>query len=240
LSPTVLRVASLNLAACLIITGCASTPPLEAPAKHLPAFANEAETDDTEEVDGADEYVEICVRKTTLVRTAYQPCEDDEKGYTWWFVPMSGKVPAIGKKPKYGNSDEPSGDRYRAPAKGGKGRSVMTLDDKDRIEICVKKRTRIRFPDSRCDDEDNGYVWYYLLLSRQVPAVGKKATNGSFRESVHSELFRARPSGGKGRKIAITEPDEVPETEDPDVEDPVIDTEPDDMDSHTRRPGRRR
>ncbi|MFC4013539.1 hypothetical protein ACFOY2_40365 [Nonomuraea purpurea] len=128
---------------------------------------------------------------------------------------MNKTVPAIGKRPKYGNFDEPSGEIYRAPAKGGRGKHVMTPDDQDSVEICVRKRTRIRVRDTRCDDEDSGYVWYYIPLSRKVPAVGKKAATGSFRESMYGETFRADPGGGKGRKIKTEAPDT--DTDDPDV-----------------------
>ncbi len=62
-------------------------------------------TSDEEDVDES-EYVEICVRKTTLVRAEYQPCDDEVKGYAWYFVPMTAKVPAIGKKARAGTFDE--------------------------------------------------------------------------------------------------------------------------------------
>ncbi|WP_188194547.1 hypothetical protein [Nonomuraea sp. SYSU D8015] len=121
----------------------------------------------------------------------------------------------------------------------------MTLRDQDLIEICVKKRTRLRVSDARCDDEDDGYAWYYLLLSRQIPGVGKKAMNGSFRASDYSTTYRARPGGGKGRKVAFDPDDEDVDstvTDDTDTDSTFDDTDFDsDPDFHHRKtPGRTR
>lgn len=217
MSPTVLRVAALSVAALLMATGCGGTRLEAKPPSPQPSGDYSETTDDDEQGPAKDDeqgpaaYVEICVRKTSLVRAEYQPCDDEVQGYTWYFVPMTAKVPAVGKRPGTGMSVEPFGVDYRAPRRGGKGRRVMTFLNQDVIQICVKKRTRTRVPDAHCVADEKGYAWYYLLLSRQIPAVGLMAVNGSFRSSEYSATFRARPGGGKGRKVAFKPRDEVSE-----------------------------
>ncbi|MFI6920805.1 hypothetical protein ACIBIZ_12705 [Nonomuraea spiralis] len=73
----------------------------------------------------------------------------------------------------------------------------------DRVEVCVRKATRVRAADKHCENDRSGYGWYYLLLSRQIPAVGKKAAKGSFFSNENSAWFRARPRGGKGSKAIV-------------------------------------
>ncbi|MGP4099450.1 hypothetical protein [Nonomuraea sp. KM90] len=199
MSPTALRTSSLGLA-LLLVTGCAG-PPEE--------FVPEAVWEETDEDEGTEvDRAEICVRKATLVRAADQLCDDNNPGHVWYYVPLTAKIPAVGKKAGSGTFDA-SDLPYRVSEKGGTGEDIVIADDEmDRIEICVRKQTRIRVRDGRCDDGDTGYEWYYFPPDRQVPAVGKKAVNGSFHRSDYSETFRARPYGGKGRKVMLEPPDD--------------------------------
>jgi hypothetical protein len=217
--------------------GCAPGPPAAKPALPEPTRGSSATTRD----EGAGKYVEICVRKSTLVRTEYRPCDDEEKGYAWYFVPMTANVPAIGKKPGTGMSVEPSGVYYRAPEQGGKGIQVMIFLNQDVVEICVKKRTRVRMPDAHCEREEKGYVWYYLLRSRQIPAVGTKAMKGSFRSSEYFRTFRARPAGGKGDRVAFEPRDESVDSEEPKTtRTPAPTKKPADTDAEEPEPTRTR
>lgn len=192
-----LRVASLGLMALLSATGCAE-PLEEGP---LPG------PDDATIV--AVHYVEICVRKTTLVRAEDQRCDDEKNGHAWYFVPMTAKVPAVGGKGRSGTFVEP-GDAspyfYRASRAGGEGEHGMALRDSSPIQICVNKRAQTRIPDVHCDEKDHGNAWYYLSRSRQIPAVGQKAANGSFRALLYGTIYRAPPGGGKGSEVAFASP----------------------------------
>ncbi|MEV4177332.1 hypothetical protein [Nonomuraea sp. NPDC049709] len=211
MSPTALRSSSLGLA-LILVTGCAG-PPEE--------FVPEAVWEETDEDEGTEaDRAEICVRKATLVRAADQLCDDEAKGHTWYYLPLTAKIPAVGKKARSGTFDGSFDFPFRVSEKGGKGEDILIADDEDRIEICVRKSTRIRVRDDLCDDEAGGHEWYVLPLSSQIPAVGRKAVNGSFRPSDHTETFRARPGGGKGSKIAVEPPD------DPGVTPPRTTTRP--------------
>jgi hypothetical protein len=215
--------ACLILVALLVSTGCASTSRTIEVAEESPSPWDDGitsgEDDEAEEVE---DQVEVCVRKSTSIRVDYQPCDDKEKGYVWRFLPITGKIPAVGKK--VGKGSDSTGSTYRAPAKGGKGRKIMISDDRDRIEICVREKTHVRVADTYCEDEESGYAWYYLLLSRQVPAVGKQAARGTYYMPVDSESRRARRAGGKGSKAAI---EEEPAEEDPADEEDPVDTDDD-------------
>ncbi|MGW2200280.1 hypothetical protein ACWCSH_49255, partial [Streptosporangium sp. NPDC001682] len=79
---------------------------------------------------------------------------------------------------------------------------MRIADVEDRVEVCVLKSSRIRFSDIRCDDGEKGYDWYYIRIDGHVPAVGKKAKDGSFR-TPYAEAHRARRNGGDAAKAAI-------------------------------------
>jgi hypothetical protein len=220
LSPTVLRIVCLSLV--VFVAGCAIETPVEEPTEISTGWSGYSPlmpSDDETAGDTTDK-VQLCVQKSTLVRAEYLPCDNDERGYKWYFMPIGKKIPAIGKKARGGSFTWPSGDLYRAPKKGGKGKAVMYVDDATRIQICVKQPSRVRVADTRCDDEDTGFGWYYLLLSRQVPAVGKKAELGSYYVSEYADTHRARRAGGKGRKVIVKdepiedEPEEIEDTDD--------------------------
>ncbi|WP_147267997.1 hypothetical protein [Spongiactinospora rosea] len=179
--------------------------------------------DDTESDD--ERFIEICVREKTRVRVGYRPCDDARPGYAWYFVPLSARVPATGTKAKKGSFEEPDDYSYRAPAKGGRGSAVMIQDIEDRVQVCVSKRTRVRVADVRCDDEKQGYSWYYIRIDGYAPAVGKKAEDGSFR-SPYTDAHRVRRKGGEAAEAAIRD-DDLEEDED------FEDTEPDVEDANT-------
>ncbi|MBT2233835.1 hypothetical protein [Nonomuraea sp. NEAU-A123] len=210
--PTALRLVFLFTAA-LLIAGCTTTTtPVDTetanPVAEQPVPQNSTEED--EEETG---YIEICVKKKTRVRVNYRPCDDAEPGIAWYFFPLTARIPATGSKAKRGSFKEPRGSGYRAPAKGGLGSDVMLTDVDDRVKVCVRKATRIRFANIRCDDGEKGYGWYYIRIDGSVPAMAKKADDGSFREP-YAEAYSARRSGGDAAKAAIGYQDpDAPEPE---------------------------
>ncbi|MFC4117372.1 MULTISPECIES: hypothetical protein [Nonomuraea] len=140
---------------------------------------------------------------------SYRSCDDALPGFALRYFPMgalSVHIPAAGEKTEDALTKMPDDYyyRYRAPEKGGQGRYEMTEVDYDpRVEICVRKATRIRVPDSRCTDKDPGHAWYYLRLSSHVPAVGRRAAGGSFMVP-NGDSYRARRNGGDGVDAAIS------------------------------------
>ncbi|MGW4640629.1 hypothetical protein ACWEN6_18990 [Sphaerisporangium sp. NPDC004334] len=169
------------------------------------------EPDDTGEA--ATGHIEICVTTKTRTRVNYRGCDDAQPAVTWYYLPLSARVPAVGSTAKRGSSKRPKGDLYRAPAKGGVGTKVMITDVEDRVEICVLRSTRIRFSEIRCDDGEKGYGWYYIRIDGRVPPVGKKAEDGSFRKP-YGDTYRARRRGGDAAEAAIDyEDSDTDETE---------------------------
>ncbi|MEV4374607.1 hypothetical protein AB0J71_46655 [Nonomuraea sp. NPDC049637] len=216
MSPTVLRLACISLAALLLAAGCSASPPAPEQAVQPPqAWSGDPSADSTDDVEEAEEdRVEVCVRKATSIRVDYQLCDDKEKGYARRLLPATARIPAIGRKVGKGTTGEYDGLTYRAPKKGGKGVTNMILDRDDRIEICVRKETRVRAADKHCENDRSGYGWYYLPLSRRIPAVGRKAAKGSYFSNEYSESFKARPSGGKGSKAMVVEEEPPAVTDD--------------------------
>ncbi|MEV4375647.1 hypothetical protein [Streptosporangium sp. NPDC049644] len=219
MSPIGLRLVCLATSA-FMVAGCTTTTsgstPGEAPVVPQPVreAAEGAESAEDEEAG----FVEICVAKRTRVRVNYRGCDDAQPGVTWYFLPLNVRVPATGSKAGRGSFKQPSGDSYRAPAKGGIGSKVRIADIEDRVEVCVLKSSRIRFSDIRCDDGEKGYDWYYIRIDGHVPAVGKQAEDGSFRPP-YAEAHRARRSGGDAARAAIGYEDpDMPEAEEEEEE----------------------
>ena len=187
----------------LLVAGCTTTtPPVDTetanPVAEQPATRNSTE----EEEDDAG-YIEICVKKKTNVRVNYRPCDDAQPGVTWYYFPLTARVTATGSKAKRGSFKRPRGDSsYRAPAKGGPASDVMIADVDDRVKVCVRKTARLRAANIRCDDGEKGYGWYYIRMDGSVPAMGKKAEDGSFREP-YGDTYTARSKGGDAAKAAI-------------------------------------
>ncbi|NUW34076.1 hypothetical protein HTZ77_21950 [Nonomuraea sp. SMC257] len=202
MSVTVLRVVSLGLTALLSATGCAGTSPARRPVQAAPT-THRPKADRRQ--DSA--RVELCVKKVSLVRATYQPCDDATPGYAWYYVPASVRWAAVGKKVAHGTWVEPATIPLRV-----RGDDGTFLDDRQRVRICVRKRTRVRVADDRCRDAVD-HAWYYLLLSRQVPAVGGRAAGGSFHLPRSSEWFRGRRSGGKGGVVALRPRDDTVEAD---------------------------
>ncbi len=201
-----------------MVAGCAAPTPSPTPARTPATDApTEQPAQDTDTEDPG--FIEICVNRKTLVRVNYRGCDDARPGRAWYFLPLRAKVPATGSKAKKGSFRQPSGETYRAPAKGGVGSDVMITDIDDRVQVCVRQATRIRVSDIRCDDGEKGYAWYYIRMDGHVPRVGRQAEEGSFREP-YSEAYRARRSGGDAAKAAIDyeDPDAPEETEETDEE----------------------
>ncbi|MGW5262088.1 hypothetical protein ACWEQG_14015 [Microbispora sp. NPDC004025] len=161
---------------------------------------------DYEDEGDAYKSVMVCVSKRIRIRVADRPCDDIQPGFAWFYVPRESKVPAIGRKATRGSFTEPFGDTPRARARGGRGDDAIVFDDESRVEVCVKQRTRIRMADAICEDENDGFAWYYIPFRGHVPAVGRKAEGGSFFTSPWADSFRARRKGGDAAKAAI-EPD---------------------------------
>ncbi|MEV6151800.1 hypothetical protein AB0L53_15790 [Nonomuraea sp. NPDC052129] len=208
----------------LLIAGCTTTsPPAETadPVADQSAPENTTDSADSAEDDDAG-YFEICVNKKTRLRINYRPCDDARPGAAWYFFSLDARVTATGSKAKHGSFKQPRGDSYRAPAKGGSGSDAMIADVDDRVKVCVRKATRIRFANIRCDDGEKGYGWYYIRIDGTVPAMGKKADDGSFREP-YAEAYSARSKGGDAAKAAIGYED--PDAPEPEPEDEESDGE---------------
>ncbi|MGN9839183.1 hypothetical protein ACTMTI_13780 [Nonomuraea sp. H19] len=165
-----------------------------------------AEDEDFSDEDEPCAVVEICVRKKTMVRAAYRPCDDAEKGYAWYYLALETKIPAVGRKPKSGSFELLGDDWVHVSDKGGIGDAIALSDDADRVKVCVRTSTRIRANDVHCDDFDDGYEWYYIPIFRRIPRVGVRAERGTYHPSEWWTTYRARPEGGKGRAAAIEEP----------------------------------
>ena len=134
-----------------------------------------AENEDFSDEDESRSVAEICVRKTTMLRTAYRPCDDAQKGNAWYYLTLDAKIPAVGKRPKSGSFESPDDDRVRVSNKGGSGEAIALSDDADRVEVCVRTSTRVRTGDVHGDDGDGGYDWYYIPISHRIPRVGARA-----------------------------------------------------------------
>ncbi|MEV1173624.1 hypothetical protein [Nonomuraea sp. NPDC049784] len=145
-------------------------------------------------------FIEICVTKKKRVRVNYRGCDDAQSGVTWYFLPLDARVPATGSTAKHGSFKQPSGDSYRAPAKGGIGSEVMITDVDDRVQACVAETTRIRVADIRCDDGEKGYAWYYIRIDGYVPPVGKKARTALSGSRTQRHTVRAGAAGMPPRR----------------------------------------
>ncbi|MFC7384693.1 hypothetical protein [Sphaerisporangium rhizosphaerae] len=215
--------AIVAVAACAA-SGCSLTRNELVPAdsQPIPQRASD-EPDDADDADDVDDkvegFIEVCVTRKTRTRVNYRGCDDARPAVTWYYLPLSAKVPAVGSTAKRGTFKRPKADLYRAPAKGGLGTKVMIADVEDRVEICVLRSSRIRFSEIRCDDGEKGYGWYYIRIDGHVPPVGKKAEDGSFRKP-YGDTYRARRKGGDAAKAAIDyeDPDAV-ETDDGEEEE---------------------
>ncbi|WP_090943657.1 hypothetical protein [Nonomuraea jiangxiensis] len=212
------------MAAFLLLTGCASLSngsdrngwssgswegDFEEGVEEDPFLAEEEVPDENVKPS----FAEICVRKKTMVRAAYRSCDDAEKGHAWYYLSLDAEIPATGGKARSGTFELPGYDGVRVSGKGGRGRKIaLPLDDGERIEICVRTRTRVRTDDGYCDDiqPEKGYAWYYLPFSRRVPRLNAKAEHGTYRYSPHQTAFRARPEGGKGKAAIAEETEERP------------------------------
>lgn len=186
----------------LVATGCALRLPPQSADIHIPEATEPAPEQEEPAV-----HLEICVNESTRARTPYKLCDSHEKGHTYYYVPMTAKIPAVGEKARSGTWKTPDYVAGRATAKGGEASKAVFTDERDRVEICVRERTRVRVPDERCEDDDRGVEWYYLLLSRRVPAMGDRSTDGSFHVPELSETYRARTRGGEASKVAIRQED---------------------------------
>ncbi|MBN6050388.1 hypothetical protein JYK22_00470, partial [Nonomuraea sp. RK-328] len=204
LSPTALRVLCLATSATLLgaCSSGATTETYEPRTAGTGDFGTRTEAAD-ETDDTKPSQIEICVAKGDRHRVSDQRCDDALTGYAWYYLPLTAKIPANGGKAGKGSFSRPDTDVLRARAKGGRGSKAAIEDYEDRVEICVRRTTRVRVSDDRCDDEDRGYTWYYIRIDRRVPAVGRLADRGSFHDPDGLATYRARTKGGPGAKAAI-------------------------------------
>ncbi|GLK07132.1 hypothetical protein [Streptosporangium carneum] len=198
---------SCALLTTVLLSGCASGLPAYRSTPGAEEFESSGEDDlwpGDEEMEESDDelYVAICVSKRTRSRVAYRPCDDAQPGFTWYFIPEEGKIPATDQKAKGGSFTDPGYEGFRARARGGPVSEAIVSDEENRVSVCVRKRTRVRVADDRCDDEDDGFAWYNIPLDGYAPAVGRKAEGGSFYFTGWDGL-RARKKGGKARDAVI-------------------------------------
>ncbi|MET7330367.1 hypothetical protein [Nonomuraea sp. NPDC005650] len=98
-----------------------------APAKG--GLASDVRTEDVED------RVEVCVSQRTRIRVSDIRCDDDEKGYAWYYIRIDGYVPAVGKKGEEGSFRAPYSDAYRARRKGGDAvEAAIDYEDPDAPE----------------------------------------------------------------------------------------------------------
>jgi hypothetical protein len=203
-----LRLACLALIAVLT-TGCAAStagPPEEV----------EEVIDDT--TDGAEEdavtvEIAVCVEKAGRTRADYRPCQDEDEGYAWYFYTGDATVPAVGRQASGGTFTGIDGaDIVKASPKGGAGAEVAIEPPSDWVEVCVEKPGRERVPNNACDEQQDGYGWYYIAIDGYVPAVGRRADNGTF-TFFGGDTYRARQSGGDAVDAAIDYEEEVVDEE---------------------------
>lgn len=53
-------------------------------------------------------------------------------------------------------------------------------DPYDHQRVCVEDETLLRHDDIDCDNGHSGVAWYYIPYRSAAPAIGSKATGGSF------------------------------------------------------------
>jgi hypothetical protein len=200
-----MRALAVLTALVFAVTGCSP----DSTATDDPSGTSDSPFDGMTEMEEDPEstlIVMICINKSTKVRVGYRGCDDNESGFAWLYLSTNEPVPAVGKKVKGGSLKAPKGEYmefYRAPKKGGRlSDEDLIVEGFDSAQICVKTSTRIRVADRPCTDDEPGYAWYFINIDDRVPAVGKKAEYGSYREPA-GETFRVRGKGGVGSEIAI-------------------------------------
>ncbi|MET9338964.1 hypothetical protein [Nonomuraea sp. NPDC003804] len=113
------------------------------------------------------------------------------------------------------------------PAKGGPGESVKTVDIDDRVEICVRKPSRIRVAYTFCDRRKPRHAWYYIPFDRAIPSIGGQAEGGSFRFTTdYATTYRARRKGGQAKDAALDYTPEDLEDEEPEDEEETTTDDP--------------
>ncbi|WP_068926576.1 hypothetical protein [Planobispora rosea] len=119
-----LRSLASALTAVLLAGGCSFTvesgPPAER-ASRSPAPERLAGEGSDASFRPVEDRFEICVREGALVRVSDARCEDEDRGFAWYYVRFSKRVPAVGAKAAGGSFFEPDGDTYRAEKRGGSG-----------------------------------------------------------------------------------------------------------------------
>jgi hypothetical protein len=207
-----LRLVCLALVAVLS-TGCSVGATQYAdPADDSEEVIDEDPAD--EEQAGPDETTDlaICVRQDDQVRAAYRPCEDEVEGYTWYFYPPDARIPAIDQKATGGTTTGVEDELTKVSPKGGVGSDISIETPSEWVEVCADKPDRVRVANNFCVDQQDGYGWYYIAIDGYVPAMGKKAENGTFR-FYGGDTYRARQEGGNGVDAAIDYEEEVVDEE---------------------------
>ncbi|NUP83506.1 MAG: hypothetical protein HOV96_38875 [Nonomuraea sp.] len=205
-----LRLACLALIAVLT-TGCtvSGTQTPAAPEDTEEVIVDEPE--EGEEEDPASARIAVCVEEGTRTRSEYRPCEDAREGYAWRFYTENEIVPAVGGRADGGASGSADGeDVAKAAPKGGPGADVAIETPSEWVEVCVRKPSRLRVVNTSCEEQQEGFGWYYIPIEGRVPAVGARAGNGTFL-FYGGDSYRARESGGDAVDAAIDYEEEVVE-----------------------------
>ncbi|UBU15468.1 hypothetical protein [Nonomuraea gerenzanensis] len=74
----------------------------------------------------------------------------------------------------------------------------------DHARICLAQVTRLRVADQRCDDREQGHVWFYVPVTSAVPAVGTAAAEG-LPYAPPRRPYRASAKGGSGQGVLVAD-----------------------------------
>ncbi|MEU1391114.1 MULTISPECIES: hypothetical protein [unclassified Nonomuraea] len=199
-----LRLACLALVAVLT-AGCTVADTGQPVAPEETEEVIEDEPDGGSDAAARDESarIAVCVDTGTQTRADYRPCEDERRGYAWYFYAGDDIVPAVGKRADGGTYEDPGGDELtKASPQGGPGAEAAIETPSEWVEVCVRKPSRQRVVNNFCEDRQAGYGWYYVAIDGRVPPVGERADNGAFR-FYGGDSYRARESGGDAADAAI-------------------------------------
>lgn len=199
-----LRLACLALVAVLA-AGCtvADTGPPAAPEETEEVIDDEPDDESDAAAQDESARIAVCVDTGTQTRADYRPCEDERRGYAWYFYAGDDTVPAVGKRADGGTYEDPGDDELtKASPQGGPGAETAIETPSEWVEVCVAKPSRRRVVNNFCEDRQGGYGWYYIAIDGRVPPVGERADNGAFR-FYGGDSYRARESGGDAADAAI-------------------------------------
>ncbi|WP_146607220.1 hypothetical protein [Spongiactinospora gelatinilytica] len=125
-----------------------------------------------------EERVEVCVFERTRVRVADVRCDDEVRGYSWYYIRIDGYAPAVGKKAGDGSFRSPYTEAYRVRRKGGDAaRAAIHDDDLEEDED---------FEDTEPDVEDEN------TCTETIDGVRANTEHGTSCSTVHRNKRRQR------------------------------------------------